>query len=119
MDPDRARDRLTAELAELDERARFAAESRADAANDGAHMEGALDQHPGDLGSDVQNQMEDELLGEKVAEQRRAIQDALKRLDDGTYGRCAVCGRDIDDERLDARPEAPTCREHADAPVLQ
>jgi RNA polymerase-binding transcription factor DksA len=26
-----------------------------------------------------------------------------------------VCGRAIDDERLEARPEVATCREHADA----
>ena len=34
MDPDRARELLTAELAELDERARFAAENRADTTAD-------------------------------------------------------------------------------------
>jgi RNA polymerase-binding transcription factor DksA len=26
-----------------------------------------------------------------------------------------VCGVEIDDERLEARPEVATCREHADA----
>jgi RNA polymerase-binding transcription factor DksA len=34
---------------------------------------------------------------------------AVARLDAGTYGRCEVCGRDIDPARLDARPEARTC----------
>jgi RNA polymerase-binding transcription factor DksA len=115
--PDRARELLTTELAELDRRARFAAESRADAAEDPVLAEGALSQHPGDYGSDVANRMEDRMLVDTVAEQRRAIENALARLDDGSYGHCAVCGRDIDDERLEARPEVPTCREHADAPV--
>jgi RNA polymerase-binding transcription factor DksA len=117
VDPDRARELLTTELSELDERARFAADSHADAANDPALGEGAVSQHPGDYGSDVANRMEDRLLLDTVEEQRRRVQDALARLDDGSYGRCGVCGREIDDERLEARPEVPTCREHADTPV--
>lgn len=117
MDPDRARELLTAELADLDERAEFAARSRADAADDSALEEGALSQHPGDYGSDVNNLREDELLAGTIDDQRRRIQDALGRIDEGSYGRCAVCGRDIDDERLAARPETVTCREHADTPV--
>ncbi|QJY50918.1 hypothetical protein HOP40_25590 [Pseudonocardia broussonetiae] len=62
--------------------------------------------------------MDAEHLVAAVSDQRRAVQDALGRIEDGTYGRCAVCDRQIDDERLEARPEVPTCREHADTPVL-
>ncbi len=63
--------------------------------------------------------MDSDLLAETIAEQRRRVLEALGRVDDGTYGRCAVCGRDIDDERLEARPEAATCREHADTPIVE
>lgn len=49
---------------------------------------------------------------------RALIRCALVRLDDGSYGSCAVCGREIDEERLEARPEAATCREHADVAVI-
>jgi DnaK suppressor protein len=59
--------------------------------------------------------MESEGLARTVELQRRRVRDALDRLDGGTYGRCEVCGREIDDERLEARPEASTCREHTDA----
>jgi DnaK suppressor protein len=59
--------------------------------------------------------MESEGLARTVELQRRRVRDALSRLDGGTYGRCEVCGREIDDERLEARPEASTCREHAAA----
>lgn len=119
MDPDRARDRLTAELKQLDERARFAASSAEDAGDDAARLEGALGQHIGDYGAEVTARMEDELLGETVAEQRRQVREALARIGRGTYGRCAVCRAEIDDERLDARPEVLTCRAHADVPVLR
>ena len=34
------------------------------------------------------------------------IDDALRRIDDGSYGQCAVCGKPIDEERLKAMPTA-------------
>jgi RNA polymerase-binding transcription factor DksA len=115
VNADRARELLTAELAELDDRARFADEGRAEGAD--ADSEGPLSQHPADYGSDVAGAMDAELLIDTVATQRRSVQEALGRLDDGSFGRCMVCDKAIDDERLQARPEVPTCREHADTPV--
>jgi DnaK suppressor protein len=56
--------------------------------------------------------------GEEVTTLSARLADvrlALGHITNGTYGRCEVCGREIDDERLEARPEASTCREHADA----
>ncbi|MBC8092799.1 MAG: TraR/DksA C4-type zinc finger protein [Pseudonocardia sp.] len=61
--------------------------------------------------------MDSELLVDTVRDERRLVQEALARLDAGTYGRCAVCQKEIDDERLEARPEVATCREHADARI--
>jgi RNA polymerase-binding transcription factor DksA len=44
------------------------------------------------------------------------LNDALRRIDRGTYGVCAVCGRAIEPERLRAVPEAALClRDQADA----
>lgn len=37
------------------------------------------------------------------------IDAALGRIDDGTYGRCTACGRQIDEERLEAVPYAILC----------
>lgn len=39
----------------------------------------------------------------------RQIEDALMRLDAGTYGVCVDCGRSIPAERLVARPFAERC----------
>lgn len=48
------------------------------------------------------------LLGE--TRQRLAqIDQALTRLADGSYGRCAVCGQPIGAARLAARPMTTTC----------
>ena len=116
MNPDHARALLTAELDELGDRAEFAASSAAESASgDLAANEAGPTQHPADFGTEITNRMESEGLVRTVELQRRRVQDALARLDDGTYGRCAICGVEIDDERLEARPEVATCREHADA----
>lgn len=46
----------------------------------------------------------------RQAEQRLAdIAAALARIEAGTYGVCAVCGRPIAKGRLRARPHASTC----------
>ena len=38
-----------------------------------------------------------------------AVDAALGRLDDGTYGQCSSCGREIPAARLQARPFAHRC----------
>jgi DnaK suppressor protein len=39
------------------------------------------------------------------------IQEAMKRIDDGVFGRCEVCGGDISEKRLMARPVTTLCIE--------
>jgi DnaK suppressor protein len=40
------------------------------------------------------------------------VQAALKRIEDGTYGKCIVCGRPIPEKRLEAIPWAARDAEH-------
>jgi DnaK suppressor protein len=37
------------------------------------------------------------------------VEAGLRRIDDGTYGRCEDCGQDIGAPRLDALPYTPLC----------
>jgi DnaK suppressor protein len=48
------------------------------------------------------------------------VESALRRLDDGTYGRCESCGSPLPDETLAADPTAVRCRACAppDPPAL-
>jgi len=48
-------------------------------------------------------------LLEAAREQVAALDDALRRLDEGRYGVCDRCGQPIGAERLAARPAAVTC----------
>ncbi len=40
------------------------------------------------------------------------VRDALERIENGNYGRCTACGKEIETERLHANPAAQTCKQH-------
>ena len=48
-------------------------------------------------------------LAEDAASELQQVEDALARLDAGTYGICANCGRPIPAARLEVRPFAVHC----------
>src|SRR3989344_6913784 len=39
----------------------------------------------------------------------RDVTNALERIKDGTYGICKHCGKEIQEARLEARPESSSC----------
>jgi DnaK suppressor protein len=40
------------------------------------------------------------------------VRAALRRIADGTFGRCIVCGKAIEEKRLEAVPWTPYCLKH-------
>lgn len=48
-------------------------------------------------------------LADAAASELQQVDDALARMDAGTYGLCANCGRPIPPERLEVRPFAVHC----------
>ncbi len=40
---------------------------------------------------------------------KKKIEDAIARIEDGTFGLCEVCGEQIGSERLEARPVTTLC----------
>ncbi|HMB46794.1 MAG TPA: TraR/DksA family transcriptional regulator [Afifellaceae bacterium] len=51
-----------------------------------------------------------ENLGNAGLAEIKMIQAALARIENGTYGICVACGEPVSEERLDAVPHAPRCR---------
>jgi RNA polymerase-binding transcription factor len=45
-------------------------------------------------------------LGERASKMIAEIDQALQRIDEGTYGKCERCGKEIDERRLEAVPTA-------------
>ncbi|MBV2361725.1 TraR/DksA family transcriptional regulator [Thalassococcus sp. CAU 1522] len=69
--------------------------------------------HDKDWDDDAAERAGDEVL-ERLGESGQAeisrIQNALKRMVDGTYGICVSCGDDISEARLSVLPETPLCK---------
>ncbi|MFW6201797.1 MAG: TraR/DksA family transcriptional regulator [Gemmatimonadota bacterium] len=57
----------------------------------------------------LQNQMMSQGLRDREQARLSAILDALRRIEEGTYGRCTDCERAIAYERLLVFPETRTC----------
>jgi RNA polymerase-binding protein DksA len=67
--------------------------------------------HMADIGSDNFEQEFTLGLIENEEEIVREIDDALERIEDGTYGKCDSCGKTIKKTRLKALPHARNCIE--------
>ncbi len=73
--------------------------------------EAQSDNHPGDVATETYERELDEGLEEASEQTLEEIDAALARIDDGTYGRCLECGKEILEERLEAIPWTRYCVE--------
>ena len=65
--------------------------------------------HTADLGTD---NFEQEMSVSLLENQDQILTDiaaAMRRLENGTYGQCELCGKEIPKERLRAAPHTPYC----------
>ncbi|SHE37162.1 transcriptional regulator, TraR/DksA family [Caldanaerobius fijiensis DSM 17918] len=69
------------------------------------------DNHPGDIGTETYEQEKNYALVAHEKHILKEINDALERIDKGSYGICRHCGKPIEEERLDALPYASLCIE--------
>ena len=67
------------------------------------------DQHLGDAATAMHDRELDYTLTDNETQLLGAIDAALGRIDDGTYGVCTNCGKPIGEERLEALPWAELC----------
>ncbi|MBD0328870.1 MAG: TraR/DksA C4-type zinc finger protein [Thermoleophilia bacterium] len=81
----------------------------------GELVSGSADNHMGDTATATFDRELDYTLEGNAEAVLTAIDGALRRIEDGTYGTCRVCGREIAPERLEARPWADLCIDDARA----
>jgi RNA polymerase-binding transcription factor DksA len=114
MDSDLARQRLADERERLDGvKSTFDDEHLTDQSESDSSSElSSYDQHQADMGTETFEREKDLSILEQVEAELADVEHALRRLDDGTYGTCEVCGKVIPDERLEAMPAARLCLEH-------
>lgn len=69
----------------------------------------SYDNHPADTGSQLYELEHNNALMVHQEFMFREITDAISRIEKGAYGICDFCGREIDDERLEAIPYTRLC----------
>lgn len=70
------------------------------------------DNHPADIGTELFEREKDQALQKATERQLTEIDSALARMEQGNYGRCQVCGQEIEYERLEALPWTRSCAQH-------
>lgn len=73
--------------------------------------EGGFDDDPADAGSASFERETAQSLSNHARRLLSQIDDALRRMEAGTYGTCERCGKPIETERLEALPHATLCME--------
>ncbi len=68
-----------------------------------------VDQHPADVADMTMQREVDYTIKQIVEEEATRIQEAIHRQEQGRYGICEECEREIPRERLEARPQATLC----------
>jgi DnaK suppressor protein len=71
------------------------------------------DNHLGDTATATLGREIDYSLGENSGQVLAEIDRALERIEDGSYGTCNACGKEIPSERLEAYPWASLCIDDA------
>lgn len=65
--------------------------------------------HMADQGTDMQEREQAFLFAYREGRYMYHIDEALRRIEEGTYGICVECGQPISRERLEAVPHARLC----------
>lgn len=77
------------------------------------HGDVPFDENFADSGQVAAEQGEHRALVGRIQETLRDVDLAMRKLGEGTYGKCEVCGEDIVEARLEAMPATRYCINHA------
>jgi DnaK suppressor protein len=91
----------------LDEERELLRRQLADLGADGTGL--SFDENFADSGEVAAQQGEAISLAHSLQDQLADVERALAKLEDGSYGKCENCGRDIQEARLEAMPAARLC----------
>lgn len=67
---------------------------------------------PNEVAGNVEEYEERTAIEVELENRLIEVNDALARIENGSYGICTVCGEKIEEDRLGANPAATTCKTH-------
>jgi DnaK suppressor protein len=111
MNSDEARTRLLTERARIEELRIAANRLTADAQEATERELSSAEQHPAELASETIGLEIDHSVLQHADQELEELEEAVKRVDSGSYGNCEACGNPISEARLEAIPTARFCIE--------
>ncbi len=112
LDTDKYRQKLLQMREELEREIRRTESQNED--RDGMHLNAAdedFDEQGGDAAAETIERSRIQALVGNLREMREEVQEALEKIEAGSYGNCDVCSKQIPKKRLDALPHATMCTE--------
>jgi RNA polymerase-binding transcription factor DksA len=73
----------------------------------------SFDDNFADSGQVAAEQGEARVLANSLQSQLKEVEHALAKIDEGSYGACEVCRKEIAEPRLEAMPTTRFCIDHA------
>jgi DnaK suppressor protein len=83
--------------------------SRSDETQEPSEDSSAYSLHMADRGTDAMEREKNMLFAQREGEYITYVDEALQRIEDGTFGMCRVCAGKIGRARLEAVPTATQC----------
>lgn len=62
-----------------------------------------------DNAAEISEFVDDATMEARIEAELKDVEQALKAVEQGTYGTCKYCGKEIDEKRLEARPASSSC----------
>jgi RNA polymerase-binding protein DksA len=109
IDTNRFREALTQERQRIQAALDNLHEENPGSITDETGEDAVYDNHLADTATVTYDRELDYTLEENAEHVLADIDSALQRIDDGSYGECTNCSREIPPERLEARPWATLC----------
>lgn len=107
----RLRASLESRRAEIEREVGFMSDEIRSIGEDQGIENGSLGNHMAEDGSNVMEADRLSTISDDLRSLLTQIDSALHRMDEGTYGTCERCGRQINEERLEAFPYVARCIE--------
>jgi DnaK suppressor protein len=109
IDTDRFREALLEERRRVEAALQNLHDENSGTLSEDAGEETAYDNHLADTATETYDRELDYTLEENSEHVLAEIDAALTRIENGTYGTCTNCGKQIPEERLEALPWATLC----------
>lgn len=105
------RQQLMTMQSRLDEETKQVEQGRMDQARPAGELSS---DHTHDADQDVEGLQKQVTVAQTLRGEQQAVYEALDRIQQGGYGKCTECGKEIALERLEAIPHTPYCKDCAE-----